>query len=409
MPPLKICVCGSGESAHCLVGLAASQPDIEVKVLALHDDDAKIWKREIRRSDFLLFVNETNGHKREIKVNSFQISNDTAEAVSGSDFIIITSTPTTHAEYLKEIKRFIGKNALIVGLPGGPGFEYQCVDILGEKSSSCSIMNFNEIPWNSKILEFGKMVEILGFRSCLSGSMIRGRGICKRPPLMTLQMMHGAQPLFRLAKHYLENTLMSLSYVRPAVIYGQWSRWNGKPVDEPPLFYEGVSTETVQVISHCSDECVNIAGAITKQSSKRIDLSGVVNILEWYKQFCSNEFENCENLRSIFTTGERFKGTTHTMKQVDNGLVPDFISAGLFEDLQFGVVVIKALAEVVDIKTPHLDLVLEWCQGKIGKEYIVNGELKGKDMSDVRCPQNLGFVTLDAIVHCKKDAQMCGL
>lgn len=403
MPSLKICVCGSGEGAHCLVGLASSQPDVEVKVLALHDEDAKTWKRELRRNDFVVVMNERNGNKREIKANPSVISKDPSDVVSGSDFILIAVPPTFHADYMKEIKSYIGKNALIVGLPGGPGFEYQCRDILGEKSIPCSLMNFNDLPWNSKIVEFGKKVEILNFRSSLLGSMIRGRGICKRPPLMTLQMIHGAEPLFRQAKNCLESTLMAQSYVRPAIIYGEWSRWNGKPVNEAPLFYEGITKETAEMISHCSDECVNIAGAIMKKSTKKLDLSGVVNILDWYKEFCSRDVENCRNLMTVISTNKIYQGFRHHMKTMDGGLVPDFTCDSLLEDLPFGIVVLKSLAEVVDVKTPHLDTLIEWCQTKMAKEYIVNGELKGKDIKTARCPQQLGFQTLVAIVDCQKD------
>jgi hypothetical protein len=34
---------------------------------------------------------------------------------------------------------------------------------------------------------------------------------------------------------------MSHSYLKPAIIFGHWNRWNGKPVPQTPLFYESMT------------------------------------------------------------------------------------------------------------------------------------------------------------------------
>lgn len=403
--PLKVCVCGSSETAHCLVGLAASQQDVEVRVLALHENDAELWNKEMESNDFVIVINYRNGSTREVKAKPKIVSKNPEEAISGSDFILLAIPPTSHEIYFKAMEPHVGKNALIVGLPGSPGFEYQCRDILGEKSIPCTLMSFDNVPWESKILEFGKKAEILNFRTYLAGSMIRGRGICKRPPLMTLQMLHGAEPIFRQSKHYLESILMSQSYLRPAIIFGQWNRWNGKPIDKAPLFYETITKETVDLISHCSDECVSVAQAIMKKSSTKLDLSDVKNIFEWYQSYCTNDVEDCSDLFHAITTSKLCKGIPHQMKKANGGQVPDYHCAFLNEDVPMGIVVLRALADFAEVKVTNIDMLLEWCQQKMGKEYLVNGELKGKDMESTRCPQRFGFTTLDSIISCQKDTE----
>ena len=401
--PLKICVCGSGESAHCMVGLAASQADVKVRVLALHENDAELWSKEMESNDFAVVINEKNGTTREVKAKPEVITKEPEEAITGSDFILMAMSPISHETYLKAIEPYIGKNTLIVGLPGSPGFEFQCRDILAEKSIPCTLMNFDNLPWDSKIIEFGKKVEILNFRTYLTGSMIRGRGICKRPPLMTLQMLHGSEPIFRQSKHYLESVLMSHSYLKPAIIFGHWNRWNGKPVPQTPLFYESMTKETADLISHCSDECVTIAQALMKNSSTKVDLSDVKNIFEWYKEFCTNDVEDCSDLFKAISTNKLYKGVSHQMKKVTGGLVPDYHCEFLEEDIPMGMVVIRALADFAGVKIINIDMLLEWCQKKMGKEYLVNGELKGKDMQSTRCPQRFGFTTLESVISCQKD------
>ncbi|XP_076096978.1 octopine dehydrogenase-like isoform X1 [Mytilus galloprovincialis] len=401
MPPLKMCICGSGGGAHCLVGLAASQPDVEVRVLTLHEDDAKLWTKEMKNNDLVVVINNRNGTSREVKAKPEIVTKNPEEAVAGSDYIFMAVSPTSHDIYFKAMAPHVGKNTLIVGLPGFPGFEYQCRDIVGEKSIPCTLMNFNYLPWDCKLLEFGKKVEIINFRSYLTGSMIRGRGICRRPPLMTLQMLHGAEPIFRQSKNHLESILMSHSYIRPAIMFGQWNSWDGKPIPEAPLFYETVTKETADLISKCSDECVEVAKAIMEKSATKIDLSEVKPIFEWYQELCSNDVNVCTDMLTALTTSKFDKDVTHEMKKEKGGLVPDFHCASLAEDIPMGTIVIRALADIVEVKTTNINMLIEWCQQKMGKEYIINGELKGKDMKSTRCPQQYGFTTLESIIACQ--------
>ena len=49
------------------------------------------------------------------------------------------------------------------------------------------------------------------------------------------------------------------------------------------------------------------------------------------------------------------------------------------QDIEFGLCIIKAFAELCDIKTPTVDKLILWAQELLGKEYLLNGELIGKD------------------------------
>ena len=53
-----------------------------------------------------------------------------------------------------------------------------------------------------------------------------------------------------------------LTSVFNSLLYGQWEGWQGNPVDEPPLFYNGLTEAVVNLLSSISDEIVNIARVI---------------------------------------------------------------------------------------------------------------------------------------------------
>ena len=63
-----------------------------------------------------------------------------------------------------------------------------------------------------------------------------------------------------------------------------------------------------------------------------------------------------------------------------------------------GLIVTRGIAELARVKTPHMDNVILWCQEMLDKEYLVDGELKGKDLESTRAPQKYGFKDLDTFM-----------
>ncbi|XP_061175400.1 octopine dehydrogenase-like [Saccostrea echinata] len=397
--PLKICVCGGGSNAHLVAAFSASNPDAETRILDLNEEEAKKWENLIDKKEMVLSINEDNGTKREVKAKPRLVTSNPKEALNGCDLIILTTSAMDHGKYLQAIEPFASKNTVIVGLPGKPGFEYLCYNILGSKADLCTFLSFEEPSWSSKIVEFGNHVEALSAMQVLVGSIVRGRGICRRPPLMCLQMIHGSKPLFRPSKHFLEVTLMPNTFFCPVIIYGQWGKWDGKPVSETPLFYHGMSKETAEILNTCSQECLDVARAITTSEKVRVDLTGVQDLYQWCIERFKGDISNNADLYTTITTNKQFADVRHTMKEVDGGLVPDF--GRLVEDLEAGLVVIKGIALLMEVPTPKTDELIGWCQEKVGKEYLVNGELTGNDVATSRCPQRFGLCTIEALVNGK--------
>ena len=81
-----------------------------------------------------------------------------------------------------------------------------------------------------------------------------------------------------------------------------------------------------------------------------------------------------------------------------DGLVPDFQSRYLAEDIPYGLVVVRGIAELAGLSIPTVDEVITWAQTRIGKEYLAHGKLKGRDLSMSRVPQRYNINTLEQLV-----------
>lgn len=157
----------------------------------------------------------------------------------------------------------MGKNTVIVGLPGQAGFEFECVDLLGDKTKHCTIVTFESLPWVCRLIEFGKNVEILGIKDTLGASVLKGEQCFETRPILDLsQYIFGDKPKLRRVQNYIAITLMADSTVHPPIMYGKWSQWNGKPLSEKPLFYQGIDERRTELLSGVSDECLATAKAI---------------------------------------------------------------------------------------------------------------------------------------------------
>ena len=97
----------------------------------------------------------------QIKPNRFLVTNNASEAITGANIIILCVPAFAHKQYFETIKDYIQEQAIIVGLPGQPGFELQCFSILGKTAAMCTVMNYETLPWACRIQEFGKVVSKL--------------------------------------------------------------------------------------------------------------------------------------------------------------------------------------------------------------------------------------------------------
>lgn len=395
---LKVLVCGGGNGAHCLAGLSASNPDVETRVLTLFADEAERWSKMLQINDLTVTMVNSDGSSGEIKSKPTLVTKDRKEAASGADVIFLVVPAFAHEQYFREISHFVGDNTLIVGLPGQAGFEFQCLYTLGEKAKSCIVMSAESLPWACRILEFGRLVQILGFKETLGVSKLQGsQSNFKGSPFDTVQKVLGPKPVLREIQNYIAVNLMAKSIIHPPLMYGQWSSFDGTPLKEKPLFYQGVDEKQANLLSGVSDECIAIGKAIEKQIPGT-DMSEVIHIFDWYLAYYADQITDKTNLMTAMQTNKAYDGLLHPMKEVENGqFVPDFNYRYTAEDVPFGLVVMKGIGELAGVATPVMDEIITWAQGKLQQEYMVGSKLSGKDVSKTRAPQRFGFKSLQQL------------
>ena len=396
--PTRILVCGGGNGAHTLAGLASALKNVEVNVLTLYADEAQRWTNALGADKIVIDVHYNDGTQGELSGKPRIITNDPGVAMENVEAIFFVVPAFAHMQYLDALAPHIKPNTIIIGMPGQAGFEFQVLKHLNNSASLCAIISLESLPWACRILEFGRKVQILGFKDVLGASVILGKGKYSLPPLEYAQIVMGEKPVLKATHNYLAVNLMAKSIIHPPVLYGKWRNWDGVPLAEPPLFYQGVDEIQAEFLTKVGDEVLATAKAIQKQRSD-LDMSEVISIYDWYKLYYHQQISDSSSLQQCMRTNKAYNGLIHPMKKVDNGYVPDFAYRYTAEDIPYGLVVMKGIADCVGVKTPMMDEIIAWAQKKLGKEYIVGSELKGKDMNLTRAPQAFGFKTLDDLCN----------
>ena len=126
----------------------------------------------------------------------------------------------------------------------------------------------------------------------------------------------------------------------------------------------------------------------------------VVHIHVWHLRRYGDDIVDRSTLKTAIQTNAAYQTIQHPVKKDRDGkLRPDFTCRYLTEDVPYGLVVIRGIAEIVGLHTPNIDNLLRWCQQKMGKEYLVNSKVQGKDVASSGAPQSYGLTTLESIIQ----------
>jgi len=397
--PTKLVICGGGNGAQAWSGIASSQPSTEVRVLTLFQDEAQRWSDALQKGDFTVSLYKDEKVYAQLKTKPKLVTKQPEQVIPGCDVIAFVMPAFAHEQYLNAIKPYIEPGMILVGLPGQSGFEFQVRGILGDVTKHCSVISMESLPWATRITEFGRSCEVLGTKESLVGAIRTGSTPPKKDPQATLQSLLGDKPVLDIKGDLIAITLMCDAFLHPCIIRDRWGDWDGKPVDKQPLFYQGISEQAAVDLSLMSDEILQVVKDITAQSPST-DLSRVGHTFDWFKRSYANDIEDKSSLFKAITTNRAYKGLTHPMVQTDDGKwVPNFKHRYIVEDMPFGLIVARGIAEVVGTKTPHIDKLIEWTQQIMGKEYLVDGKIQGKDVKESRAPQRYGFTTLKDLLE----------
>ena len=152
--------------------IASSRKYTDIRVLSLHDDEAKRWEIAMQQKQlevaFLFQGEKTSGMVSKPDL----VTKNPEDAMRDAEMVVFMMHASCHQVYLAVLAPHIKPGTIIIGLPGNPEFESQVRQVLGEKAQQCAIMNFESLPWTCQKTESGVTCEVVHTMDTLLGNIM---------------------------------------------------------------------------------------------------------------------------------------------------------------------------------------------------------------------------------------------
>jgi len=390
----SVMVCGGGHGGQVATCLFTAQG---YKVTALSMGGGQKWADTVKEAGGMSCHFDLTGEVVGPVVPHL-ITTDPS-AVQDCDVVFLIAPAPYHEQYLKQLKPHVKEGTLFAVMPTGPGCDFLFKNAMGDKADKVGLVAFEVLPWACRVKEWGKTSNMLGTKETMGFAMTLANGMSPAESISKVQTFFPAMTL----EQHPSITSISLSspgqLIHPGVMYGRWHNWDGQPMKDAPLLYEGIDDFTAELMEGMSAEIMQIDQHLCSlpHLDKRERHVSVKSLKELYVSCYSATIADASTLRKAFNTNAPFKGAVHPMKEVQGGKVPDFQSRYMSEDspnLCFS----KGLAELLGVKTPVIDKVIFWCQDKLSKEFLTkDSKMAGADVKESRAPQAFCVTTQDEL------------
>ena len=387
--PLKVCIVGGGNAAQAMAALFPHL-GIPCNMFVPYGDEAERIQSAVADQGYIVAEfashNEPSG---EVRGKPEKISRNAADVIPECNVLILPLPSFAYADVLSEMKPHIQKGTFIGATPGQGGFDWLGKEVLGDVAEDVVLFSILPMPFNCRIVEFGKRVFVQEFK--------RRYKVGATPVSLCPEAVAITNKLFGHSESCGNSLSCSLypinAVIHPARLYALCKDWQeGDILKDNPLFYEDMNDESTELMDLVNKELIDIARVLSEEGVEEVTVPHIKDFLADYVYQ-----DDSPTLQSFFATNSAYKGFRCPFVERESGWVPDFSNRYFTEDIPLGLCLYKGVAELVGVETPVIDKILSWAQQHMGKEYLVGSRLTGKDINETACPQRFGITTVEQL------------
>lgn len=386
--PLSVLIVGGGNLGHVFCGLLGARADIDLRLLLSSAARAEAMRSALQEADGIR-VELPDGSN--VLGRPRVVTHDAAEAVPGAQLILLCVPSHAEVAALDRILPWVDRDDACIGsVPAPGGFDWKARAALQRHGSTATVFGLGYIPWMCKTTAFGRSARILGGKPVNVVSVLQTERLATVADLLARVLQ---TPVLD-AGSFLNLTLHpGNQLLHPALMYAMFHDWDGTPLPEPPLFYENATPAAAALCQQLSDELQQLKAALEAQVPG-LQLPLVMPLHEALLQGYSSAVADPATLHSSIVSNRAYAGIRTPMLPVVGGCVPDWQSRFFLEDVPHGLVVLRGLADLLQLRLPQLDALLQWSQQRMGREYLRGTQLDGPDLIHSGAPAQHGIYTV---------------
>lgn len=389
---LSVTICGGGNGAHTAAAYISSNPAFRVNVLTRRPAE---WSKCLKIDT----SNSSWSHRGDIFGFLNKVSDDPSEVIGDSDIVLLVAPANAHREMINKIKPYLHSNALLGTIFAQGGFDWLAHSAFhGNLSQIGGLFGLQNIPWLCRIKHYGREVQLLGPKLSLRVAAFPSEKTKEIAEIVTVLFDIPAFPL----PNFMTLTLTpSNQIIHPALYYSIFHKWDGKKVMTKDEIQWGLYSEIDELAAFWMEKLDRELQSIKLSLVDKfpyLDLSDVLPLGERIIQQYGDGVLDTTNLRTIIATNKGYSGFITPVQPVEGGYIPALKSRLFWEDIPFGLCILKNIAELLSLETPSIDFMIEWHQQFMNKKYLINGKLNPQLIHETACPAGLGINTLEELI-----------
>ena len=375
-PDTIITIIGGGNSGHVCASLIHGNTSGTVKVQLFTR-----WPDRWSRTPCVRFPDNT---VQEGLIS--KISNDPREVLPQSDIVLWTGPVNATKAVFESIRPYIDPKKTVVGTIFAQGLSH----ILAHRIFGCDMRFFalRNSPWLCRTVKVGHECEIVGAKSSIEAAVVNiSDEYVKRvlEPLFVVGSVN--EPVINVIPDFVPIVFNPANQlIHPAVYYTLFAKWRkGKMLsgeDEPnEWLYRDMSELAGNILEAIDEEMQNIKSAYFEATGFRSCYS-VLPLKDRLLIQYGDQIKDKSTMAKIVGTNAAYAMAKTPMIRTAMGVAPNPQHRVVVDDIGWGLCVLVSIADRLNVPAHMMKMLISWHQELMGKEYLLNGKLAGKD-----CPE----------------------
>lgn len=386
----KLVICGGGNSAHTLIPLLKDS----IFDTYIYTSKPDLWANQIE----LVWQNPRGEIEASFYGPLVKASDRVEELFPDADYIIFCMPVHQYRIALNRIAMFLNRSKTVfIGAMYGQGGWNWMIDEIRKKYNLKNVVafSFGLIPWISRYVEYGHKGLTYG---CMTSNYA---AVSPRQYFNQINDEFFNQICYKWfgkgkveeSDNFISLTLsVDNQIIHPARCCGLHMRYGRtwKTKDEVPLFYRDFDDTSARLMEGLDNDYSMVRNKIKERFPGK-KFTYMLNYLDL--EYFSHKYYSKNVKESILSSQTLHSITTPVSKNAEGLWEINPNHRFFMDDIFYGNVIAKWMAEQLSVQTPFIDNILRWAQD-VRQESIISGNKLIVDSADMLVPFKVGIPTI---------------
>jgi hypothetical protein len=375
--PMIVTIIGGGNSGHVCASLIHENTQGRVKV-QLYTSRPQMWSKTP-------VVRFPDGSSQTGLISL--ISSDPRAVLPQSDIVIWTGPVNATKGVFEAIRPFIDPRKTAIGTIFAQGLSHiLAYRIFGSEMKFFALRN---IPWLCRTITPGKECEIVGPKTSIEAAVVNlSEHFVKQEiePLFIVKSIN--EPTINLIPDFVPIVFNPANQlIHPAVYYTLFAKWKKGSFlsgsDEPnEWLYRDMSELAGNLLQAIDDEMQLVKQAYFETTEIQSCLS-ILSLRDRLLIQYGDQIKDKSTMAKLVGTNAAYAMAKTPMIRTPSGVAPNPKHRVVVDDIGWGLCVLISIADRLGVPVHMMKMLVNWHQDLMGKEYLVNGRLAGKDCGEL--------------------------